>query len=598
MDRHQLSRQEERVLNLARQGFGDKQIALELGLSPDTVRTYWQRIRTKIGAGTRAEIVATISDKETEAKVKLVEQEKNVLLQEILRRTTVEKALRANEQYWRRLADAVPSMVFISDQKGTPLYFNSRFYEYTGLDTEDALKGGWIRTVYRDDVRSVAQELKHRAKEAGFGQLAIRIRRKDGAYRWHMNRSVPIRNEAGQIVQWFGTSTDIHEEMQMREALEERQSQLTQAERIARLGQYEYDVASRQARWSENLFEMFELPVVSEWFDSQQYLQLVHPDDQQSVENALNRAIETGADFELSYRIRLPSEKVMWIRAIGWTETGVKIGRRIRGTIQDVTESMNRQLELERRREQMEFAEAASDIGSFYTDVAHNTIEWSPNLYRMIGRDPALPPMWGSEFRFLIHEDDRQRFDEGIVQLRNGSAIDLTLRFPQPVGGHKLFQFRAEPKPEGGNFGFLRDVTPAVLQAHRTMVVGNAAPCGIFQTDEQRRVLYANNRALEFIGTSSDQLLGKDFFEILPPALRPDAERKWREANDYKMPFEFSAIQTESGGSANLRLQVHQFIVEGTIHGFVGLVSPGAPSPHPSAESAEFPIAGPPRSRV
>ena len=118
-------------MNLARQGLGDKQIALELGLSPDTVRTYWQRIRTKIGAGTRAEIVATISDKETEAKVKLVEQEKNILLQEILRRTTVEKALRANEQYWRRLADAVPSMVFISDEKGTPLYFNSRFYEYT-----------------------------------------------------------------------------------------------------------------------------------------------------------------------------------------------------------------------------------------------------------------------------------------------------------------------------------------------------------------------------------------------------------------------------------------------------------------------------------
>ena len=573
MDRQQLSRQEERVLNLARQGLGDKQIALELGLSPDTVRTYWQRIRTKIGAGTRAEIVATISDKETEAKVKLVEQEKNILLQEILRRTTVEKALRANEQYWRRLADAVPSMVFISDEKGTPLYFNSRFYEYTGLETEDALKGGWIRTVYRDDVRAVAQELKYRAKVAGFGQLAIRIRRKDGDFRWHMNRSVPIRNEAGDIVQWFGTSTDIHEEMLMREALEERQSQLTQTERIARLGQYEFDVATRTARWSNNLFELFELPVVPDWFETKQYLRLVHPEDRGAVEETLERAIETGADFELTYRVSLPSKKVMWIRSIGWTETDPKTGRRIRGTIQDVTEPMTRRLELERRREQMEFAEAATDIGSFYTDVAQNLIEWSPNLYRMIGRDPASPPMWGPEFRFLIHEDDRGRFDQGILQLRNGSAIDLTLRFPQADGSLKLFQFRAEPKTGGGNFGFLRDVTPTVLQKHRTRVVGDAAPCGIFQTDDQRRIVYANNRALEFIGVVPDQLLGKDFFEIIPEHQREQAQRQWREAGEYKMPFEFRATPRDSG-SHHVLLQVHQFVVEGTIHGYVGLVSP------------------------
>src|SRR5690242_5927007 len=96
-----LSRQEEKVLFLARQGYADKQIAAELRLSADTVRTYWQRIRKKVGGQTRAEIVATLSDQQTEAALHKFESEKNVLVEEILRRKSMEKALRSSEQQWR-----------------------------------------------------------------------------------------------------------------------------------------------------------------------------------------------------------------------------------------------------------------------------------------------------------------------------------------------------------------------------------------------------------------------------------------------------------------------------------------------------------------
>lgn len=338
MESRQLSRQEERVLALARQGLGDKQIAQELGLSPDTVRTYWQRIRTKVGAATRAEIVATLSDKNTAEALHAIETEKNVLLQEILLRKSVEKALRASEQQWRQLAEAMPQMVFVHDSQSGGIYYNARFYEFTGFDAETAAGDGWQKAIHPDCLQKYGDKLREFAQGSIPVELECRIRRHDGQYRWHMNRAVPVRNERGRIVRWYGTCTDIHELVVLREELADRERALSDAEALANLGSYEWDIPARTSWWSDNMSRIFEVDRGG-GLDTAEFYRILHPDDHETYTANMGRTLATGEPFDTTYRLVFGT-RVKEIHARGtmtWRDGKM---HRLVGTCQIVAEYM------------------------------------------------------------------------------------------------------------------------------------------------------------------------------------------------------------------------------------------------------------------
>jgi PAS domain S-box-containing protein len=110
------------------------------------------------------------------------------------------------EKRFQQLADAMPQIVWTSSGDGPIDYYNQRWYEYTGLSLADA----WEQVIHEDDLLSCEV-----AREQSFAtgsplETEIRIRRaSDGEYRWHLARSMPIRDGKGDIERWFGTSTDI-----------------------------------------------------------------------------------------------------------------------------------------------------------------------------------------------------------------------------------------------------------------------------------------------------------------------------------------------------------------------------------------------------
>jgi len=335
-------------LHLARKGLGDKQIATEIGISTDTVRTYWQRIRKKVGGQNRAEIVATLSDKIAAQTLEAVNTEKETLLREILRRTAVEKALRTSEREWRLLADSMPQIVFVANPDGRIFHYNARFYEYTGLSQERALGFGWNTVIHADDLPNVGVELE-RCLPAGIPfEYEMRIRREDGEYRWHVNRAIPQRDERGKITRWYGTSTDIHESRILRDRLQDSATFLSQAQRIARLGSYEFDVSRNVGRWSDNLFEIFGLKPREGWFDSDEFMSMIHPDDLPSVEQAVRESIDSGTGFSEYYRCLGPDGQVIRVHSVAKPviEAGAVV--RLIGTIQDITS--RRTIEITRDR--------------------------------------------------------------------------------------------------------------------------------------------------------------------------------------------------------------------------------------------------------
>lgn len=136
-----------------------------------------------------------------------------------------EPDLRSNPRPYQMVLDAMPHMVWTADSQCRLKYANSRWIEYTGLSLEVAACLGWEPVLHPAD-RERTWTAWHRATQAGtVFEVEHRLRRaKDGGYRWHLARAVPLRDEEeGEITGWLGTSTEIEEQKQAGQADLEKQ---------------------------------------------------------------------------------------------------------------------------------------------------------------------------------------------------------------------------------------------------------------------------------------------------------------------------------------------------------------------------------------
>jgi PAS domain S-box-containing protein len=123
------------------------------------------------------------------------------------------------------LANVVPAFVWFASPDGKINFLNERWYEYTGQAPQQALPDGWAQALHPEDQARTA-EVWSLARERGSPyEVECRYRRHDGTYRWYIARAEPQRDASGQILRWFGTSTDIHE----RKVAEERLQELNQS---------------------------------------------------------------------------------------------------------------------------------------------------------------------------------------------------------------------------------------------------------------------------------------------------------------------------------------------------------------------------------
>lgn len=138
----------------------------------------------------------------------------------------------ASEQYYRFLSEAIPQMVWTALPDGTLDYMSERWSEYTGLSVVELLGWGWEPIVHPEDLSDCRQQWMACVENGEPYEIEARMRRgSDGAYRWHLGLAVPMRDQQGEIVKWFGTNTDIHE----RKQVQQERMELLEREKAARI---------------------------------------------------------------------------------------------------------------------------------------------------------------------------------------------------------------------------------------------------------------------------------------------------------------------------------------------------------------------------
>ncbi len=143
----------------------------------------------------------------------------------------------SGEESFRTLAQSIPQMIWTAKPDGSLDYFNARWSEYTGFTFEDMqVDSEYRRGLLHPDDFDKCMVLWSQALQSGMPfEDEYRFRRADGVYRWHLARALPLRNSRGEIVKWFGTTTDINDYKRIQEqALTAEQHRKT-AEDLSRI---------------------------------------------------------------------------------------------------------------------------------------------------------------------------------------------------------------------------------------------------------------------------------------------------------------------------------------------------------------------------
>ena len=138
---------------------------------------------------------------------------------DVTEKKLAEEARRETEERFRIMADSIPQLAWMAKPDGQIFWYNRRWYEYTGSAPREMEGWGWQATHDPAELPKVVANLKAAFAEARPWEDTFPIRRHDGELRWHLSRALPVLDDAGKVIRWFGTNTDITEQRLVEESL-------------------------------------------------------------------------------------------------------------------------------------------------------------------------------------------------------------------------------------------------------------------------------------------------------------------------------------------------------------------------------------------
>jgi PAS domain S-box-containing protein len=157
----------------------------------------------------------------------------------------VEDRIRRAEKELQLAINTIPVSMFRADPDGAMNFFNERWREYTGLEIEDASGWRWAERglFHPDDMQRIKDAWNVVLTDRSAGEVEVRMRRFDGEYRWHLIRAHPLLDDHGNVVQWYGTNTDLEDRRIAEQALQKTQSQLAYVTRVTTLNEMVASIA-------------------------------------------------------------------------------------------------------------------------------------------------------------------------------------------------------------------------------------------------------------------------------------------------------------------------------------------------------------------
>ncbi len=230
----------------------------------------------------------------------------------------VQKLMSLSYQRFKELADTMPLTLYVHDAQDNTLYMSRQWERYTGQEAP-VTEAIWQAVTHPEDGQRTYDIWKQCLKTGQEFSDAVRLKGRDGTYRWFQSRAVPVRDPEGRIFQWVGTLNDIEEQRQASDALALAESRLQLALECGGTATFEFDLLrTTPTRVSANHHKLFGLPGPDPLWDDKKFLDAVHPEDRLRVSAADQNLIQApGTEYQIEYRVIWPDGSVHWLSEKG-----------------------------------------------------------------------------------------------------------------------------------------------------------------------------------------------------------------------------------------------------------------------------------------
>jgi PAS domain S-box-containing protein len=429
-----------------------------------------------------------------------------------------EAVIREQEAELREVVDTIPAIVWSALPDGSNSYVNSRFVEYCGMPPEQIAGSGWQAATHPDDLEQHNAQWLACVASGEASEDEVRFRRADGEYRWHLQRGVPLRDEAGNIVKWYGVLTNIEDRKRADEARRRNEFYLAEGQRLGHTGSWAFNPSGFFEYWSRELFQIYGLNPQKGAPTLEQYLATIRPQDRDFMAETVKRMCEQGSGCDVKKRIIRADGAVRYIRCVGIPVLENGVLKSFLGTAMDVTEQEQLTQELQCREAYLAEAQRLSQTGSWAWSPDQDIRYWSEECYRVLSFDPqdGLPRF--EQFFQRIHPDDQPGFRELIqTAIREKAEWQADYRIVHPDGPVRDIHVVGHPVlSTSGHLvefvGTVIDVTErkrAEEERRRSEMelrqVLDLTPRLVVVFGPNRERLYANHVALDYLGLNLEE---------------------------------------------------------------------------------------------
>ena len=246
----------------------------------------------------------------------------------------------SDPELFRYLVEGSTDGIWLLDGDGRILWANQRMAELLGRSPEEMAELSAFDVHDEEGKAQFAAHLeKARAGDPGHDDLETQYLRADGTPIWLLTSWRPVRDDAGTTIGYLHRYTDHTRQRELLETLREREKLLAEAQAIASMGSWEWDAATGQSTWSDQLYHVYRITREQFAASREGFLDYIHPEDRERVEQEANSVFAGHDEQEWLARIVRGDGEIRWVRALGRAERapdGTLV--RVAGTDQDVTD--------------------------------------------------------------------------------------------------------------------------------------------------------------------------------------------------------------------------------------------------------------------